>query len=139
MNKTFDHIGIALRSLDDGCKFYIDHLGAILLKRYTSETPGVEVHVAVIELGGQQMELMEPTNKQSPIATFLKLKGKGVHHIAYRVDDLDEAIVELKNKGLRFLEDTYRTNPLGRRLIYMNPVSSEGTLIELCDYPNSDI
>lgn len=136
INKTFDHIGIAVRQLDDAVAMYTQLMGATLKDRYTSDKPGVEVHVAVMHLGGLQMEIMEPTSKSSPMAQFLSLKGKSVHHIAYRVNDLELAIKEAKENGARFLDHTLRTNELGRRLIYMNPASTEGTLIELCDYPN---
>lgn len=135
MKKVLDHIGIAVRSIDDALPLYIDTLGATLIHRYTSDVPGVEVHVAMLEVGDQKIELLEPTNTDSPIARFIRQKGKGVHHIAYRVDDLEIAIDETKQQGIRFLEDTFRTNKLGRRLIYMNPASTNGTIIELCDYP----
>lgn len=137
MEKQFDHIGIAVRRLDDAIQMYTELMGAELIDRYTSDRPGVEVHVAVLHLGGLQMEVMEPSTKTSPMTQFLKLKGKGVHHVAYRVKNLDEAIQEARDQGARFLEHTYRTNERGRRLIYMNPASTEGTLIELCDYPNN--
>jgi methylmalonyl-CoA/ethylmalonyl-CoA epimerase len=71
------------------------------------------------------------------MARFIKQRGKGVHHIAYRVDDLDNAMLEARKNGVRFLEDTLRTNSRGRRLIYVNPVSTDGTLIELCSYSNN--
>ncbi|WEG14950.1 VOC family protein [Pullulanibacillus sp. KACC 23026] len=135
MDKVFDHIGIAVRRLDDAINMYTDLLGASLLDRYTSDQPGVEVHVAALELGGLHIELMEPTGPSSPMAQFLKLKGKGVHHIAFRVDDLEEAMLLAKEQGIRFLEHTYRTNKRGRRLVYLNPASTEGTLVEYCDYP----
>ncbi|WP_246277204.1 methylmalonyl-CoA epimerase [Neobacillus endophyticus] len=130
-----DHIGIAVRKIEDALPLYIDILGGKLEDRYTSEVPGVEVHVAVIKMADKTIELLEPTNDKSPIATFIKLRGKGVHHVAYRVDDLDSAIHESRQKGIRFLEETLRVNSRGRRLIYMNPASTNGTIIELCDYP----
>lgn len=138
IEKTFDHIGLAVRDLDQAVDMYINVMGATLLDRYTSDQPGVEVHVAAMELGGLHMEIMQPTNKQSPMDQFLRLRGKGVHHLAYRVPNLDQAIEEAKKDGLRFLEHTYRTNKRGRRLIYLNPAETEGTLIEWCDYPNQD-
>ncbi|MET1013414.1 MAG: VOC family protein, partial [Paenisporosarcina sp.] len=117
--------------------FYLNVLNGVLEDRYTSDTPGVEVHVAVVKTNDKIIELLAPTNKNSPIARFLKQRGKGVHHIAYRVDDLDQAILDARKGGVRFLEDTLRTNIRGRRLIYLNPVSTDGTLIELCSYPNN--
>jgi len=134
--KTFDHIGIAVRDLDKNIAFYIEVLGAKLIDRYKSEKTGVESEIAIMDINGERTELLAPTNNTtSPIARFLKQKGKGVHHIAYRVENLDEAIWELKGLGIRILEDTRRVNKHGRRLIYLNPADTEGTIIEYCDYP----
>jgi methylmalonyl-CoA/ethylmalonyl-CoA epimerase len=137
MEYVLDHVGIAVRNIDDALPFYLNVLKGLLEDRYTSNTPGVEVHVAVVKTNDKIIELLAPTNKNSPIARFLNQRGKGVHHIAYRVDDLDKAILEARKDGVRFLEDTLRTNIRGRRLIYLNPVSTDGTLIELCSYPNN--
>ncbi|MEC2076254.1 VOC family protein [Metabacillus fastidiosus] len=137
MNYVLDHVGIAVRSIDDALPFYLNVLNGSLEDRYTSDAPGVEVHVAVVRTADKVIELLEPINKDSPIARFIKQRGKGVHHIAYRVDNLDTAILEASKNGIRFLEDTRRTNLHGRRLIYINPVSTDGTLIELCDYLKS--
>lgn len=137
MEYVLDHVGIAVRNIDDALPFYLNVLNGVLEDRYTSDTPGVEVHVAVVKTNDKIIELLAPTNKNSPIARFLKQRGKGVHHIAYRVDDLDKAILEARKDGVRFLEDTLRTNIWGRKLIYLNPVSTDGTLIELCSYPNT--
>lgn len=135
MEKTFDHIGIAVRSIDDTLPLYLHVLGGILLDRYSSLLPGVEVHVAIVEINGMRIELLEPTNPESPVARFIKQKGPGVHHMAYKVEDLDVAISEAKNRGIRFYEDTLRTNSKGRRLIYMHLASTSGTIVELCEYP----
>lgn len=132
---VLDHIGIAVRSIEDALPFYLNILNGTVEDRYTSEAQGVEVHVAVVKTSDKNIELLEPTNKNSPIARFIKQKGKGVHHVAYRVEDLDKAILDAKTKGVRFLEDTLRINARGRRLIYVNPASTEGILIELCSYP----
>lgn len=134
MDYKIDHIGVAVRSIEEALPFYLDFLKGRLEDRYTSEASGVEVHVAVVQTNGQTIELLEPTNKNSPIARFIRQKGKGVHHVAYKVDDLDRAIEDARGQGIRFLEDTLRTNARGRRLIYINPVSTEGTLYELCSY-----
>jgi methylmalonyl-CoA/ethylmalonyl-CoA epimerase len=134
LNYVLDHVGVAVRNIDEALPFYLNILNGNLEDRYTSDSPGVEVHVAVIRTGDTVIELLEPINNDSPIARFIKQRGKGVHHIAYRVDNLDTAIFEASKIGIRFLEDTRRTNLHGRRLIYINPVSTDGTLIELCDY-----
>jgi methylmalonyl-CoA/ethylmalonyl-CoA epimerase len=138
MNKKLDHIGIAVRDLDSSLHFYLIVLGGTLLDRYRSDAKGVESEIAVIEVNGDRFELLAPTNNTtSPIARFIKQKGKGVHHLAYRVDDLDLALQELDRKGIRTLQDTLRINKHGRRLIYLNPADTEGTIIEFCDYPSS--
>ncbi len=134
MQKTFDHLGIAVRNIDDTLPFYLDILGGKLMDRYTSDIPGVEVNVAAIHVNAMHIELLEPTNKDSPIARFMRQKGQGVHHVAYRVDDLDAAILEAKQLGIRFYEETLRTNVRGRRLIYMHLASTAGTITELCEY-----
>ncbi|KMY51313.1 VOC family protein [Peribacillus loiseleuriae] len=137
MDKKIDHIGIAVRDLGNSIDFYLRVLGGQLIDRYKSEVIGVESEIAIIELNGERIELLAPTNNTtSPIARFIKQKGKGVHHIAYRVEDLDEALLELKQQGIRILENSLRINKHGRRLIYLNPADTEGTIIEYCDYPN---
>lgn len=136
MNKTIDHIGIAVRNLQENIDFYQNILGGKLVDQYVSESKGVESEVAIIEVNGDRIELLAPTNNStSPIARFIRQKGKGVHHIAYQVDDLDEALIDLKKQGIRTLEDTLRINKHGRRLIYLNPADTGGTIIEFCDYP----
>lgn len=136
MNLKLDHIGIAVRNLEDSIEFYINIVGGKLIDRYQSDAEGVESEVAILEVNGDRIELLAPTNNTtSPIARFIKQKGKGVHHIAYQVDNLDEALADLKQKGIRTLENTLRINKHGRRLIYLNPADTEGTIIEYCDYP----
>ncbi|MBM7571217.1 VOC family protein [Aquibacillus albus] len=136
MDKYLDHIGVAVRDIKQSIIFYEKVLGGKLIDHYRSEASGVESEIAIIEINGTRTELLAPTNNStSPIARFLKQKGKGVHHIAYRVADLNTAITELQNKGIRVLEESLRTNKHGRRLIYLNPADTEGTIIEYCDYP----
>ena len=136
MEKKIDHIGIAVRDIENSIQFYVNVLGGKLIDRYISEVVGVESEVAILEVNGDRIELLAPTNNStSPIARFIKQKGKGVHHIAYRVENLDNALLELEQQGIRTLPETFRTNKHGRRLIYLNPADTEGTIIEYCDYP----
>jgi methylmalonyl-CoA/ethylmalonyl-CoA epimerase len=137
MEKTLDHIGVAVRNIEDTIHFYENVLSATLIDRYRSDAKGVESEIAIMDVNGDRTELLAPTNNEtSPIARFIKQKGKGVHHIAYRVDDLDAALEELEQQGIRILEDSLRVNKHGRRLIYLNPADTEGTIIEYCDYPD---
>ena len=135
MFMQIDHTGIAVRDLDEAITFYTTVLGGELIDRYTNTAIGVETELAVIHIGEDAIELLRPTSNTSPIARFMKARGKGVHHIAYRVEDLDIAIATHKQNGITFLEDTLRTTAKGRRLIYMDPRHSGGVITELCDYP----
>ncbi|MFQ3544970.1 VOC family protein [Halobacillus rhizosphaerae] len=136
MMKKLDHIGIAVRNIEDSIQFYTNVLGGRLIDRYRSEKKGVESEIAIIDVDGDRTELLMPTNNTtSPIARFIKQKGKGVHHVAYHVGDLDEALKELEEKGVRTLEGSLRINKHGRRLVYLNPMDTEGTIVEYCDYP----
>ncbi|OAS88488.1 MULTISPECIES: VOC family protein [Metabacillus] len=140
MKKKIDHIGIAVRDLDNSISIYENVLGGILIDRYQSDAVGVESEIAIMEVNGDRIELLSPTNNStSPIARFIKQKGKGVHHIAYQVENLDEAIKELEVNGIRILEGSLRKNKHGRRLIYLNPADTEGTIIEYCDYPDETL
>lgn len=136
MDKTFDHLGVAVRNIDETLPFYLHVLGGKLTDRYTSDAKGVEVHVAAVIVGDMHVELLEPTNRESPIARFIRQKGQGVHHVAYRVENLDLAIEEARMAGIRFYEETLRRNARGRRLIYLHLASTSGTIVELCEYPN---
>lgn len=139
MKKELDHIGVAVRDMEGSIDFYINVLGGELVDRYRSEAVGVESEIAIIDVEGARTELLMPTNNAtSPIARFIKQKGKGVHHIAYYVEDLEAAIDDLKKKGIRVMENTRRINKHGRRLIYLNPADTEGTIIEYCDYPDAN-
>ncbi|ARI79037.1 VOC family protein [Halobacillus mangrovi] len=139
MDKKLDHIGIAVRNIEESIEFYTKVLRGSLIDRYRSEAEGVESEIAIIDIDGDRTELLMPTNNTtSPIARFIKQKGKGVHHVAYRVEDLDEARKELEQQGIRTLDWSLRTNKHGRRLIYLNPADTEGTIIEYCDYPDQN-
>ncbi|MGI8316307.1 VOC family protein [Halobacillus mangrovi] len=139
MKKKLDHIGVAVRNIEESIEFYTKVLGGSMIDRYRSEAEGVESEIAIIDLDGDRTELLMPTNNTtSPIARFIKQKGKGVHHVAYQVEDLDEARKELELQGIRTLDWSLRTNKHGRRLIYLNPADTEGTIIEYCDYPEQN-
>ncbi|MCT4783712.1 MULTISPECIES: VOC family protein [Exiguobacterium] len=135
MTMHIDHTGIAVRDLDEAITFYTTVLQGELVDRYTNTAVGVETEIAVIHVGDDVVELLLPTSPTSPIARFMKARGKGVHHIAYRVEDLEASIESLKRDGITFLEETLRTTVKGRRLIYMDPRHSGGVIVELCDYP----
>lgn len=137
--KAVNHIGIAVRSLDDHRGFYEDTLGARF--EAVEDVPDQKVRVGFFligdaaENGGAQvrLELLEPTSPDSPIAKFIEKKGEGIHHIAYSVDGLDERLAALKSRGVRLIDETPRDGAHHQRIAFLHPKSSHGVLTELCE------
>ncbi len=132
MSVEIDHLGIAVRSLDEGLRFYERVLGMAFAQR---ETIAAErVHVAMLPAGSDprapRIELLEATDAQSTIAKFIEKRGPGLHHIALRVDDLLAAIERLKTEGGRLLNDP-RSGAGGHTYVFVHPHSTGGVLLEL--------
>jgi methylmalonyl-CoA epimerase len=127
-----DHLGIAVRSLDEALHFYEDLLGMPAAHRETVATE--RVHVAMLPTGfGPQparIELLEATDAQSPIAKFIEKRGPGLHHVALRVDDLDRAVRRLREEGGRLLNEP-RAGAGGHTFVFVHPASAGGVLLEL--------
>lgn len=126
-----DHIGIAVKDLDETLKFYEDILGIKCTSKETVEEQ--KVKVAFLPIGDTEVELLESTEEDGPIARFIDKKGEGIQHIAYRVEDIDKAIEELKNKGIRLIDQEPRYGAGGARIAFLHPKSTFGVLIELCE------
>lgn len=125
-----DHIGIAVASLDESLKFYTDMLG---MKLHGTETVEEQkVRTAFLPLGSTEIELLESTAPDGPIAKFIEIKGQGIQHIAFRVDDIDAALAELKEKGVRLIDEKPRYGAGGARIAFLHPKATNGVLIELC-------
>ncbi len=130
MVKKVDHIGIAVKNLDEALKFYQETLGLNL-----SGTEVVEqqkVKVAFLPIGDSEVELLESTEPDGPIAKYIEKKGEGIQHIAYRVDNIEEAIAEMKEKGVRMIDEKPRYGAGGAKIAFCHPKSTYGVLIELC-------
>jgi methylmalonyl-CoA/ethylmalonyl-CoA epimerase len=125
-----DHIGIAVASLDESLKFYTDMLGMTLHGTETVEEQ--KVRTAFLPLGSTEIELLESTAPDGPIAKFIENKGQGIQHIAFRVDDIDAALAELKEKGVRLIDEKPRYGAGGARIAFLHPKATNGVLIELC-------
>ncbi|NBI07509.1 methylmalonyl-CoA epimerase [Senegalia massiliensis] len=125
-----DHIGIAVKDLEETLKFYTDVLGMDLQGTETVEEQ--KVKVAFLPIGDTEMELLESTDKDGPIAKYIEKKGQGVQHIAYRVDDIEKAIEEMKEKGIRMIDEKPRYGAGGAKIAFLHPKSTHGVLIELC-------
>lgn len=131
---SVDHIGIAVKSIDNSIKYYIDTLGLTLLA--IEEVKSQNVRVAFIDAGNIKLELLEPIGEEGPIANFLNKRGEGVHHIAFGVTDIRTRMVELKEKGVQLLSDEPKPGAGGAEVAFLHPKSSFGVLYELCEKSN---
>ncbi len=122
-----DHLGIAVRNLDESLRFYADELGMELLARETIEVE--RVNVAMLP-AGPRIELLEPCDAESPIAKFLEKRGPGLHHLAMRVDDLVAVTARLAGRGARLLNEP-RRGAGGHLYVFVHPASAGGVLLEL--------
>ncbi len=130
MVNKIDHIGIAVSDLEEALKFYEDVLGIKCVSK--EEVPDQKVKVAFLPIGDTEVELLESTDKEGPISRYIDKKGEGVQHIAYRVDDIEVAIRECKEKGIRMIDEEPRYGAGGAKIAFLHPKSTFGVLIELC-------
>ncbi len=131
MVKKIDHIGIAVKDLAAAIKFYEEMLG--LKATGTEVVEEQKVRVAFLPTGDSEVELLESTSPDGPIAKFIEKNGEGIQHIAFLVDNLEEKLVELKNKGIRLIDEKPRYGAGGARIAFLHPKATCGTLIELCE------
>lgn len=133
--KAVNHIGIAVASIDEQREFYEKTLGAKF--DGIEEVPEQKVKVGFFRVGDVKLELLEPTSEDSPVAKFLEKKGPGLHHVAYTVDDIQARIDELKNEGIRMIDETPRDGAHNMKIAFLHPKSSKSVLTELCE-PRGD-
>ena len=126
-----DHIGIAVRSLEQALKFYRDHLQLGVVG--VEEVAGEKVRVAMLPVGESRIELLEATADDSPIARFLAKRGEGLHHISLRVENIVEAIERLKAGGARLVHAEPRIGAGGHVYVFVHPESTGGVLLELVE------
>ncbi len=130
MLKKIDHIGIAVKSLDDAIRFYENALGIKCEK--IEEVPTQKVKTAFFEVGDVHIELLEPTAEDSPIAKFLQRNGEGVHHIAYYTDDIVSQLSMAKEAGCRLINEEPVPGAGGKKVAFLHPKSTHGVLTEFC-------
>jgi len=130
MLKKINHIGIAVNSLEEALPFYRSQLGMDF--QGTEEVAEQKVRVAMLQIGEAKIELLEPTDPESPVARFIEKNGPGIHHLAYEVDDIEQAIARLEQEGVRMIDLTPRNGAHGTRIAFLHPKSSAGVLTELC-------
>ncbi len=126
-----DHIGIAVESIEKARAFYEKTLG--LPFGGIEEVPDQGVRVAFFQAGETRIELLEPLSPESAVGRFLQKRGPGIHHLAFRVDNLEERLASLQSQGIRLIDEKPRTGAHGTRIAFVHPKDTGGVLTELCE------
>ena len=129
MNKI-EHIGIAVKNLDEAIQTYTELLGTECYKTEAVESEGVKT--AFFRVGESKIELLEASHENSPIAKFIEKKGEGIHHIAFDVTDIQQSMSELASKGFQLLNEQPKNGADNKLVAFIHPKSSNGVLVELC-------
>lgn len=126
-----DHIGIAVKNIEESKKLYVDILG--LLHAGSETVAEQKVTTAFFPVGDTEVELLESTAPDGPIGNYIEKRGEGVQHLAFRVDNLEAALAELKAKGVRLIDEKPRIGAGGARIAFLHPKSTFGVLVELSE------
>lgn len=129
--KHIDHIGIAVKSIDQAKKFYTEILG--LKVEGIENVPDQKVNVAFLPITDSELELVESTHPDGPVAKYIESKGEGIQHIAFRVENIEEALAELKQKGVRLIDEKPRKGAGGAKIAFIHPKETNGVLVEICE------
>jgi methylmalonyl-CoA/ethylmalonyl-CoA epimerase len=129
MYKAIDHTGIAVADIDDSLPFYRDVLGLPLVHRETVADQGVDA--ALLDIGDGHLELIAPLGPETGVAKFLAKHGPGLHHLAYRVDDIDATLASLSAAGVRLIDEQPRIGIRGSRVAFLHPSAAGGVLTEI--------
>lgn len=130
MPVKMDHVGVAVKNLDDAVHIYRDVLGFKLEGIHVLAER--KVKVALISAGGEtRIELLEPLSSDSTIGKFLESHGEGIHHFAVEVNDIEAVLAELKRKGVTLIDDKPKPGAEGKRIAFVHPKSTKGVLLEL--------
>ena len=128
-----EHIGIAVKNLDEAIKFYEEIFG---LKCYAvEEVTDQKVKTAFFQVGQTKVELLETTDPEGPIGKFIEKRGEGIHHIAFAMKGLQSSLEELRGKGIRLIDEKARKGAEGLNIAFIHPKDTQGVLIELCEHP----
>lgn len=126
-----EHIGIAVKNLEESIPYWENIFG---LKCYSvEEVAEQKVKTAFFKVGQTKIELLESTDPEGPIGKFIEKKGEGVHHIAFAVNGLEEALAETEGKGIQLIDKTPRKGAEGLHIAFLHPKSTYGVLTELCE------
>ena len=130
MIQQIDHLGIAVHNLDMAIEYYERALGLQCGGR--EEVASQKVTAAFFEVGDVHLELLEPSSADSPIAKFLQKNGEGIHHIAFRVDDMDAQLQQASDAGVRLIHEVPIDGAANKWVAFLHPKSSHGVLTEFC-------
>lgn len=130
MTEKINHIGIAVKNLENSIPLYRDQLGMEF--EGSEEVAEQKVRVAFLKIGESRIELLEPTAPDSPVARFLEKNGEGIHHMAYEVADIEQALAELKEKEVRLIDESPRRGAHGSLIAFLHPKATGGVLTEIC-------
>ena len=130
MVNKIEHIGIAVKNMDDANVLFEKMLGVPSYKMEAVESEGVLT--SFFQTGNNKIELLVATNPESPIAKFLEKKGEGIHHIAFDVDDIEAEIARLKNEGFVLINEVPKKGADNKLVVFLHPKHTHGVLVELC-------
>ena len=125
-----DHLGIAVNSIDEGKNFWSEVLG--LAFEGTETVAEQKVTTAFFPVGESEVELLESTAPDGPVAKYIEKRGQGIQHVAFRVENIDEALAELKEKGVKLIDQQPRIGAGGAKIAFLHPKATNGVLVELC-------
>lgn len=140
MFMRIDHIGIACRDLEEKIELFSRTFELTVVAREVNEEQGVKeamLHIADGEGGGSYIQLLEPLSEDSPVGKFLAKRGEGVHHVAFGVPDVADAMAKISEKGVRLLDEHPRHGSMGSEIAFLHPKDVGGMLTELVQAPNS--
>jgi methylmalonyl-CoA/ethylmalonyl-CoA epimerase len=126
-----DHLGIAVESIDQAAAFWQDTLGLPLEGSETVESQ--KVTTAFLPVGQSEVELLESTAPDGPVAKYIAKRGQGIQHVAFRVENLEQTLAELKAKGVPLIDEVPRSGAGGARVAFVHPKAANGVLVELCE------
>ncbi len=126
-----DHLGIAVNSIEEGQRFWQDVLG--LNFEGTETVAEQKVTTAFFPVGESEVELLMSTAPDGPVAKYIEKKGAGIQHVAFRVDNIEAALEELKAKGIQLIDQTPRKGAGGAKIAFLHPKATNGVLVELCE------
>lgn len=129
--KHIDHIGVAVKDIKQAGKFYTDILG--LKIEAIENVADQKVNVAFIPITDSEVELLESTDPDGPVAKYITAKGEGVQHVAFRVENIEKALEELKDKGIRLIDQKPRKGAGGAKIAFIHPKETNGVLVEICE------